>query len=44
MAVRALTSGERVWAGALPGLDESDSLVVTRRLLRSGLLVTEPRD
>jgi ribosomal protein L16 Arg81 hydroxylase len=44
MAVRALTSGERVWAGALPGLDESDSLVVTRRLLRSGLLVSEPRD
>jgi ribosomal protein L16 Arg81 hydroxylase len=44
MAVRALAGGERVWAGALPGLDESDSLVVTRRLLRSGLLVSEPRD
>jgi lysine-specific demethylase/histidyl-hydroxylase NO66 len=43
-AIRALASGERVWAGALPGLDESDSLVVTRRLLRSGLLVSEPRD
>jgi len=44
LAVRALTSGERVWAGALPGLDEADSLVVTRRLLRSGLLVSEPCD
>ena len=44
MAVRALTSGDRIWAGALPGLDEADSLVVTRRLLRSGLLVSEPRD
>ena len=43
-AVRALASGERLWAGALPELDESDSLVVTRRLLRSGLLATEPRD
>jgi lysine-specific demethylase/histidyl-hydroxylase NO66 len=43
-AIRALASGERVWAGALPGLDESDSLVVTRRLLRSGLLISEPRD
>jgi bifunctional lysine-specific demethylase and histidyl-hydroxylase NO66 len=44
LAVRALTSGERAWAGALPGLDEADSLVVTRRLLRSGLLISEPRD
>jgi len=44
LAARALAGGERVWAGALPGLDESDSLVVTRRLLRSGLLVSEPRD
>ena len=43
-AVRALATGERLWAGSLPGLDEPDSLVVTRRLLRSGLLVTEPRD
>jgi bifunctional lysine-specific demethylase and histidyl-hydroxylase NO66 len=43
-AVRALASGERFRAGALPELDESDSLVVTRRLLRSGMLVTEPRD
>jgi bifunctional lysine-specific demethylase and histidyl-hydroxylase NO66 len=44
MAVRALASGERLWAGALPELDEPDSLVVARRLLRSGLLVIEPRD
>jgi bifunctional lysine-specific demethylase and histidyl-hydroxylase NO66 len=44
MAVRALASGERLWAGALPDLDEADSLVVTRRLLRSGMLVAEPRD
>jgi bifunctional lysine-specific demethylase and histidyl-hydroxylase NO66 len=44
LAIRALTSGERVWAGALPGLDEADSLVVARRLLRSGLLVSEPGD
>ena len=43
-AVRALARGERLWAGALPELDESDSLVVARRLLRSGMLVTEPRD
>jgi lysine-specific demethylase/histidyl-hydroxylase NO66 len=43
-AVRALASGERLWAGALPELDESDSLVVARRLLRSGLLATELRD
>jgi hypothetical protein len=43
-AVRALAGGERLWAGALPELDQPDSLVVTRRLLRSGLLVTEPSD
>ena len=43
-AVRALASGEPHWAGALPNLDEADSLVVTRRLLRSGMLVTESRD
>jgi bifunctional lysine-specific demethylase and histidyl-hydroxylase NO66 len=42
-AVRALAGGERRPAGALPGLDEADSLVVTRRLLRAGLLVTVPR-
>ncbi len=43
-AVRALARGESLWAGALPDLDEADSLVVIRRLLRCGLLVTEPRD
>jgi lysine-specific demethylase/histidyl-hydroxylase NO66 len=43
-AVRALASGERLRAGALPELDEADSLVVTRRLLRSGMLVAETRD
>jgi hypothetical protein len=44
VAVRALASGERLWAGTLPDLDEADSLVVSRRLLRSGMLVAEPRD
>ena len=44
MAVRALASGELHWAGALPDLDEADSLVVTRRLLRSGMLMAEPCD
>ena len=43
-AIRALARGERHWAGALPELDEPDSLVVTRRLLRSGMLATEPSD
>jgi lysine-specific demethylase/histidyl-hydroxylase NO66 len=43
-AVRALAGGERLWAGALPELDESDSLAVTRLLLRSGILVTELLD
>jgi bifunctional lysine-specific demethylase and histidyl-hydroxylase NO66 len=38
-AVRTLAAGEQLRAGALPGLDEADSLVVTRRLLRTGLLV-----
>jgi hypothetical protein len=39
-AIRALAAGEAHRAGALPGLDEADSLVVSRRLLRSGFLVT----
>jgi hypothetical protein len=39
-AIRALTRHEPHRAGALPGLDEADSLVVSRRLLRSGFLVT----
>ena len=43
-AVRAVAAGQRLPAGALPGLDEADSLVVTRRLLRSGMLVTDPGD
>ena len=44
VAIRALASGEWLWAGALPDLDEADSLVVTRRLLRSGMLMAEPCD
>jgi ribosomal protein L16 Arg81 hydroxylase len=40
-AIRALARQERHRAGALPGLDEADSLVVSRRLLRSGILVTD---
>ena len=40
-AIQALARGERHRAGALPGLDEADSLVVSRRLLRSGILVTD---
>jgi ribosomal protein L16 Arg81 hydroxylase len=43
-AIRAMARRERLRAGALPGLDEADSLVVTRRLLRSGLLVIEHLD
>jgi ribosomal protein L16 Arg81 hydroxylase len=40
-AIRALARQERHRAGALPGLDEADSLVVSCRLLRSGILVTD---
>ncbi len=40
-AIRALARQERHAAGALPGLDEADSLLVSRRLLRSGILVTD---
>jgi Cupin superfamily protein len=43
-AIWALSRRERCRAAALPGLDEADSLVVTRRLLRSGFLVTERLD
>ncbi len=39
-AIRSLAAGEAHRAGALPGLDEADSLVVSRRLLQSGFLVT----
>ena len=38
-AVRALALGDEFTAGALPGLDPESSLVVTRRLLREGVLV-----
>ena len=40
-AIRALARRERHPAGALPGLDEPDSLVVSRRLLRSGIVVAD---
>jgi ribosomal protein L16 Arg81 hydroxylase len=40
-AIRALARRERHPAGALPGLDEADSLVVSRRLLRSGIVVAD---
>jgi hypothetical protein len=42
-AIRALARRERHLAGALPGLDEADSLVVSRRLLRAGIVVTDDR-
>ena len=38
-AVRALALGDEFTAGALPGLDTDSSVVVTRRLLREGVLV-----
>ncbi|MCU1420770.1 MAG: cupin [Microbacteriaceae bacterium] len=38
-AVRALALGDEFTAGALPGLDPDSSVVVTRRLLREGVLV-----
>ena len=43
-AIRALADRRPLHAGALPGLDEADSLVVTRRLLRSAMLVIERVD
>ena len=43
-AIRALADRKPLHAGALPGLDEADSLVVTRRLLRSAMLVIERVD
>jgi len=39
-ALRLLRSGERVAVGALPGLDLASALVVVRRLLREGVVVT----
>ena len=38
-ALRSLLAGEATAAGALRGLDESDSLTVTRRLLREAAVV-----
>jgi hypothetical protein len=40
-AIRALARREGHRAGALPGLDEADSLVVSRRLLRSGIVMAD---
>ncbi|EOM76085.1 cupin [Rhodococcus rhodnii] len=39
-AVRAVMSGETLTPAALPGLDEHDALVLIRRLLREGVVVT----
>ncbi|MBC7725326.1 MAG: cupin-like domain-containing protein [Burkholderiaceae bacterium] len=41
-ALEALAAGHPLRAGSLPGLDESSSLVVSRRLLREGILVPRP--
>ncbi|HEY4417869.1 MAG TPA: cupin, partial [Pseudonocardia sp.] len=38
-AVRALASGRTCSVGSLPGMDESDQIVLVRRLLREGVLV-----
>ena len=43
-AIRALADRKPLHAGALPGLGEADSMVVTRRLLRSAMLVIERVD
>jgi len=40
-ALAALAQGVPATAGALAGLDEHDSLVVTRRLVREGILVLD---
>ncbi|WP_375388232.1 cupin domain-containing protein [uncultured Amnibacterium sp.] len=40
-AITALEAGGGAAAGALPGLDEHDSLVVTRRLVREGVLLLD---
>jgi ribosomal protein L16 Arg81 hydroxylase len=39
-AIRALHTGDPVAVGSLPGLDLASALVVARRLLREGLVVT----
>jgi hypothetical protein len=41
-ALRALATGSAAQAGALAGLDEPDSLTVSRRLLREAVVVLEP--
>jgi hypothetical protein len=40
-ALRHLLLGESTILGALPGLDDDDSIVVCRRLVREGILVLE---
>jgi hypothetical protein len=40
-ALRHLLLGESTTLGALPGLDDDDSIVVCRRLVREGILVLE---
>jgi lysine-specific demethylase/histidyl-hydroxylase NO66 len=42
-AVRALLSGDGAAVGSLPGMDETDQLVLVRRLLREGVLVPAVR-
>ena len=41
-ALQVLRTGEPVTVGSLPGLDLASALVVVRRLLREGVVVTSP--
>lgn len=41
-ALHALRTGDPVTVGSLPGLDLASALVVVRRLLREGVVVTSP--
>ena len=41
-ALQALRTGDPVTVGSLPGLDLASALVVVRRLLREGVVVTSP--
>jgi bifunctional lysine-specific demethylase and histidyl-hydroxylase NO66 len=43
-AIDAVLSGTELTAGSLPGLDEADSLVLCRRLLREAVVVPVPAD
>jgi lysine-specific demethylase/histidyl-hydroxylase NO66 len=43
-AIDAVLSGTVLPAGSLPGLDETDSLVLARRLLREAVVVPAPGD